>query len=74
MTTAAILLAAGSSARMGELDKLWVPLDGQPLVAHALRMLGALPGVDVLAVAAPAARRPQLAALARDLPCATRIV
>ena len=72
--TAAILLAAGTSARMGELDKLWAPLAGQPLVAHALRMLGALPGVDVLVVAAPAARHAQLAELARGLPCMLRCV
>ncbi len=73
-TTVAILLAAGASARMGEADKLWAPLAGQPLVAHALRMLGTLPGVDLLVVAAPAARHAQLGELARGLPCALRCV
>ncbi len=52
-TTAAILLAAGSSARMGgpgpDSDKHWADLGGEPLIAHSLRTLASLDAVDVLA-------------------------
>lgn len=41
----AIVVAAGESSRMGGLDKVFAPLLGRPLVAHALDALAAVPGV-----------------------------
>jgi 2-C-methyl-D-erythritol 4-phosphate cytidylyltransferase len=35
MDLAIVLVAAGASSRMG-FPKLWIPLDGQPLLAHAV--------------------------------------
>ena len=45
----AILVAAGSSRRMG-FDKLWAPLAGRPVVSHALAVLAACPLIDRLAL------------------------
>ncbi|MSP22071.1 MAG: 2-C-methyl-D-erythritol 4-phosphate cytidylyltransferase [Dehalococcoidia bacterium] len=56
----AILLAAGSSTRMGGEDKLWADLGGAPLIAGALRTLAAVEELDGLVVVAPAARHAEL--------------
>ena len=66
----AILLAAGSSARMGEAaaadrQKLWADLGGAPLVGRPLAMLASLPAVERVVVVAPEARHADLARLAR---------
>ncbi len=61
--TVAILLAAGSSARMGEIDKLWADLDGAPVIAHSIRQLAKAPGVDRLVIVAPRAHHADLAEL-----------
>ena len=50
MTTGAIILAAGSSSRMGGVDKLLQPLDRMPLVAHAIFAFLGHPEIDALAV------------------------
>ncbi len=44
--TAAILLAAGASERMGGLDKSVAPLDGQPVASYSLRAFAACDGVS----------------------------
>ncbi len=67
----AILLAAGSSARMADaaptdVDKAWAELDGAPLVARPLAMLAALPGVERVIAVAPASRHAEFARLAAD--------
>ena len=76
--TAAILLAAGASTRMGgdgpDGDKLWADLDGRPLIAHALRTLAALDAVDVLVAVAPAARHTMLRTLAGETGAELRCV
>ncbi len=59
----AILLAAGSSERMGELDKLWADLGGRPVIARSMEPLASA-GIDHLVIVAPAARHADLAALA----------
>ena len=51
----AILVAAGSSRRMG-FDKLWAPLAGRPVVSHALGILAACPLIDRLALVVAADR------------------
>ncbi|MEE8337125.1 MAG: 2-C-methyl-D-erythritol 4-phosphate cytidylyltransferase [Dehalococcoidia bacterium] len=66
-TTAVILLAAGSSARMGGEDKLWADLGGEPLIAHSLRTLASLDGVDVLVLVAPPERHAMLRSLAGEV-------
>ena len=45
--TVAVLVAAGSSRRMGGVDKLWAELGGRPLLAWPLEMLAGLDEVDV---------------------------
>src|SRR5688572_26133826 len=60
---AAILLAAGSSRRMGGEDKLWADLGGRPVVAHALATFASVEDVGTLAVVAPAARHAEIRAL-----------
>ncbi len=35
-----VVVAGGLSRRMGEQDKLWIELDGEPLIARAARCLG----------------------------------
>ena len=62
--TAAIVVAAGSSRRMGGVDKLWADLGGRPLLAWSLEMLAGLDEVGVVVVVAPAQRRGEIGALA----------
>ena len=62
-TVAAIVLAAGSSSRMGGIDKIWADLDGTPLVAHPLRAIAATPGVRIVVCVAPRERHAALGAL-----------
>ncbi|MEE8338347.1 MAG: 2-C-methyl-D-erythritol 4-phosphate cytidylyltransferase [Dehalococcoidia bacterium] len=76
--TVAILLAAGSSARMGgdgpDSDKLWADLGGEPLIAHSLRALAAIEAVDVLVLVAPPDRHAMLRSLAGEAPVELRAV
>jgi len=65
--TAAILLAAGASMRMGGVDKLWYEVEGLPLVGYALRTLAELEAVDIVVAVAPASRHEALRALVADL-------
>jgi molybdenum cofactor guanylyltransferase len=60
----AIVLAGGGSSRMGR-DKSWLPLDGRPLLAHVIELLGrrcapivvsARAGQELPVVAAPLLR------------------
>lgn len=51
-TWAALVLAAGASRRFGG-DKLSAPLDGEPLLFHAIRAARAAPVARVLVVARP---------------------
>jgi 2-C-methyl-D-erythritol 4-phosphate cytidylyltransferase len=59
-SVAAILLAAGSSSRMEGVDKLWVDLGGEPLVARSLHVLANLDVVTTLVAVAPAGRHAAL--------------
>ncbi|MFM8998926.1 MAG: 2-C-methyl-D-erythritol 4-phosphate cytidylyltransferase [Actinomycetota bacterium] len=53
---AAIVLAAGSGARLGaDLPKAFVPLGARPLLAHAVDTLRACPRIGAIVVAVPAA-------------------
>lgn len=59
----AIVLAAGSSSRMGGVDKIWVELGGAPLIAHALRTMAETPGVELVVAVAPPERHQAIAGL-----------
>lgn len=63
---AVIVLAAGTSARMGGVDKLWADLGGRPLVAHSIVTLGAIDGLRTLVLAGPPDRHADLAACASE--------
>jgi 2-C-methyl-D-erythritol 4-phosphate cytidylyltransferase len=67
MTAAAIVVAAGSSQRMGGIDKLLQPLAGRPLLAHSLAVFAAHPGVERLVVVASEANRDAIEALAASI-------
>ena len=65
-TPAAILVAAGSGARMGApVPKALVPLAGRPLLAWSLAALAASAEVDAIVVAAPADRVSEAEAVVR---------
>jgi 2-C-methyl-D-erythritol 4-phosphate cytidylyltransferase len=68
MTIAAIIVAAGSSTRMGGGDKLLLPIGGRPLIAHSLAVFSAHPRIEAVVVAASPANIDALAAVARDFP------
>lgn len=58
--TTAILLAAGASRRFGPEEKLLAPHRGQPLIAHAARVLNGTPLTQRIAVIANPALIPHL--------------
>lgn len=57
---AAILLAAGTSSRFGQDDKLMAEYRGKPLAVHALEMLASIPFAHHIAVVREAALAPVL--------------
>ncbi len=57
---AAVLLAAGQSARFGERDKLVAEYRGKPLAVHALENVAALPFAHLIAVVRSARLSPEL--------------
>lgn len=59
-----IVLAAGTSARMGGVDKLWADLGGRPLVGHSIATLGTLDGLQAMVLTGPQERHADLAACA----------
>jgi 2-C-methyl-D-erythritol 4-phosphate cytidylyltransferase len=65
--TGAVIVAAGSSTRMGGADKLLLPLGGRPLLAHAVSVFAAHPRIERLVVVASPANREQTAGLLRQL-------
>ena len=50
MSADAVILGAGSSARMGGADKLLADLEGQPVIAWSLRAFEACPGIRSVVV------------------------
>ena len=57
---AGILLAAGSSSRMGSEDKLWLKLNRRPVIEYSLEVLTGLDILDVLVVVSPKERQAQI--------------
>ena len=58
----AIIVAAGTSSRMGGTDKLLVEIDGRPLLAHAIQAIAAAEEVATVVVVTTDARRRALLA------------
>ncbi|KAA1427413.1 IspD/TarI family cytidylyltransferase [Nocardioides antri] len=51
MTAAVVILAAGSGSRVGaEVNKVLLPLDGLPVLAHSVRTVLTVPGLDPVVV------------------------
>ncbi|MGE4323517.1 MAG: nucleotidyltransferase family protein [Sphingobium sp.] len=50
---AAVLLAAGTSSRFGDEDKLMAPLGGKPLIAHVLETVASMAFAELVAVVRP---------------------
>jgi 2-C-methyl-D-erythritol 4-phosphate cytidylyltransferase len=62
----AIILAAGSSTRMGGADKIWADLDGVPVIMHSIRMCLTVPGIARLVLVAPGSHHAELRALVEE--------
>jgi 2-C-methyl-D-erythritol 4-phosphate cytidylyltransferase len=63
----AIIAAAGTSQRMGGVDKLLQPLAGRPLVAHAIEAFASHPAIEHLAVVVSPANEGAVRALVVEL-------
>lgn len=63
---ACVVAAAGSSERMGGVDKLLAPLDGQPVILRTLRALNDSPCIQEILVVTREERLVEIATLARD--------
>lgn len=57
---AAVLLAAGTSSRFGDEDKLMADLRGKPVIAHTLEAVASLAFAELVAVARPIAQAPAI--------------
>jgi molybdenum cofactor cytidylyltransferase len=57
---AAVLLAAGTSSRFGEDDKLIADLNGKPVIAHTLEAVASLAFGELVAVTRPIADAPDI--------------
>lgn len=69
----AVIVAAGSSTRMGGRDKLLLPLCGRPLLACTLSVFAAQPRIQRLVVVASSANREQIAGLLREAASGARL-
>lgn len=65
MKISAVVVAAGSSRRMGT-DQLWLPLLGRPVIAHCLRALQACEEVAEIVVVTREEIGPRVVALAEQ--------
>lgn len=63
---AAVVAAAGSSARMGYRDKVLLPLAGQPVLAHTLRALNDSPYIMEIIVVTKKELLVEVSTLCRD--------
>ena len=61
-----VVAAAGSSSRMGGMDKLMAPLDGLPVILRTLQALNDSPCIQEIVVVTREERMVGIAALARD--------
>nr|ART39606.1 J534 [uncultured bacterium] len=73
-TTGAIIVAAGSSQRMGGADKLLHRLDGRPMIAYSIAAFAASNDVDRLVIVASAANLEAITNIAAQLAPDARVV
>jgi 2-C-methyl-D-erythritol 4-phosphate cytidylyltransferase len=66
MANGAIIVAAGSSQRMGGFDKLLLPLGDRPVIAHSLAAFTSHPRIEVLVVVASATNEDAIRELLPD--------
>lgn len=66
-TVGAVIVAAGESRRMGGIDKLFAPLEGRPLLAHALLPFERSPQVERIALVVSAQNQERARALVQGL-------
>jgi 2-C-methyl-D-erythritol 4-phosphate cytidylyltransferase len=64
--TAAIIVAAGSGTRMGNPDKLFLAVAGQPVVAHTWRIFDTLPMIDEIVLVVREGQESTFAGLAEQ--------
>ncbi len=65
-----VIVAAGKGTRMGpDIDKLFLPLAGLPVVAHTWRQFDQSPVVDEIVVVVRAGMESAFEELARQIPC-----
>ncbi len=74
MSAGAIIVAAGSSQRMGGVDKLLLPLAGRPVLAHSLSTFAAHPRIDVIVVVASEANEASIRELVEQHAPAAMVV
>lgn len=65
-TAAAVIVAAGSSRRMGR-DKLWLPLSGRITLAHTLDVFQASPVIDTIILVTSAERHEEASLLCKEM-------
>jgi 2-C-methyl-D-erythritol 4-phosphate cytidylyltransferase len=74
MANGAIIVAAGSSQRMGGVDKLLAPLGTRPVIAHSLAAFASHPRIDVLVVVASATNEAAIRGLAAGVGTKANVV
>jgi 2-C-methyl-D-erythritol 4-phosphate cytidylyltransferase len=74
MTTGAIIVAAGSSERMGGRDKLLQQLDGRPMIAYSIAAFAVCSAIDRLVVVVSEANRDAISKIASQLAPEARTV
>ncbi len=68
MSAAVVILAAGSGSRVGaEVNKVLLPLDGTPVLAHSVRTVLGLAGVDPVVVVCRPGEEDDVAAAVESL-------
>jgi 2-C-methyl-D-erythritol 4-phosphate cytidylyltransferase len=71
--TGAIIVAAGSSTRMGGADKLLAPIGGKPVIAHSIACFAGHKRIEALVVVASETNREAIESCAQEFP-GTRVV
>ncbi len=64
MVTGVVIVAAGSGKRMGgQRNKLWLPLAGEPILAHTVRLFATHPDIDEVVLVVSEADHAEVIAL-----------
>lgn len=70
--TSAVIVAAGKGTRMGpNVDKLFLKLNGIPVVGHTWRRFDTAPSIDEIVLVVREGMAPAFEALSRELACET---